>query len=161
MGGDIAPEVIRQALHRQQLARVRAAQKDVLSAIDGDAPRFEFWVANLRQAMYEKPNHSDRMVAIGDLAREIAVLAVHNPKVQTTLLVHLGTLHDVLEKIHFHEDEAAIKKDLHTVLDSIINLSKDGHIDRLEVYNEEGHKVSMKQDDLIQFVNDTRFLATV
>jgi hypothetical protein len=160
LGGDLAPEVIRQALHRQQLARVKAAKKDVIAAIDGDAPRFEFWVANLRQSMYEKPNHSDRMVAIGDLAREIAVLAVHNPKVQTTLLVHLGTLREVLEKIHFHEDEAIIKKELHGVLDNLIQLSNEGHIDCLEVYNEQGHKVTMKQDDLIQFVNDTRFLVT-
>jgi hypothetical protein len=80
--------------------------------------------------------------------------------VQTTLLVHLGTLREVLEKIHFHEDEAAIKRELHGVLDSLIPLSKEGRIERLEVYNEEGHKVTMKQDDLIQFVNDTRFMVT-
>lgn len=160
-GLELDEAVISQALHRQQLARVRAAQKDVTAAMDGDEPRFEFWVANLRQSMFEKPNHDDRMVAIGDLAREMAVLAAHNPKTQATIASHLVLLEDVLEKIHFHEDEAIIKKELHTVLDSLGHLAREGHIAKLEVYNEEGHKVSMKPDDLMQFINDTRFLATV
>lgn len=159
-GGDLAPEVIRQALHRQQLARVKAAKKDVTAAMDGDAPRFEFWVANLRQSMYEKPTHSDRMVAIGDLARELAVLAVHNPKFQATALVHLSTLREVLEEIHFHASEADIKRHLHSVLDSILALQKDGHIERLDVYDAHSNIVTMTKGDLEQFINDTRFLVT-
>ncbi len=161
LGGDLAPEVIRQALHRQQLRRVRAAKQDVTSALEGDNPRFEFWVANLRQSMFDKPNHSDRMVAIGDLARELAVLAVHNPKVQTTMLVHLGILETVLEKIHFHESEAEIKRDLHGVLDNVLQLAKEGQIDVIEVYDEKGQRKALTRSDLEQFVNDTRFMATV
>ncbi len=161
LGGDLAPEVIRQALHRQQLLRVKAAKKDVTAAMDGDEPRFEFWVANLRQSVFEKPTHSDRMVAIGDLARELAVLAAHNPKIQATALVHLATLREVLERIHFHEAEAEIKRDLHSVLDHIITLAKEGHITRIEVYDDAGKLKVMTRGDLEQFINDTRFMATV
>lgn len=157
---DLTPEVLSQAIYRQQRLRIACARKDIVAAVDGDSPQFEFWVANLHQSMYDQRTHDHRLVSVGDLAREMAVLATHNPKIRAIAVEHLDALREVLENIHFHEDEARISRQLHAILDNILNLAESGNIRVLEVYDQQGGKKRMTKDDLIQFLNDTRYMVT-
>jgi len=158
LGCDLSPEVLSQAIHRQQVHRIRAARTDVLAALLGKKPGFEYWVANLRQNLFDKPSHDDRMVAIGDLARELAVLGVHNPAISQTVLEHLNILFETLERIHFHESEDEIRRDLDNVLDSVRQMAQEEKIQVIEIRDEKNTIKALAVADILRFLDDTRFM---
>lgn len=156
LGYELTEQLLTNMILKQQIERVEAALRDILAAKLGVKLNFEHWVANLYQNMFDTPDPSAKMVALGDLARELAVITAHNPVIADPVAKYL----DLVSKILFRHALNIAGEEISTCTNSILNFlashMENGDITDISIYDELGLKVMKSKEDFTRFLDDTR-----